>query len=216
MSISEIRSISTPDLKRVAALSEASTANSGGVSGGSHGDDDASGLPAYEAFCDDCEEEVTVNGFNASEGSEDDSDSTVESVAACLDNHNSGKEDWGSADELDHHVLKSFRRPLRPAAAAKAATTPKKQRTVVRKNGTKECDSDEKAKPPPRPPRPQQLQSVYIQKKAREGAGKAGITLPKNPFGFDSALASQVATKAKMFTGFTKKKAEEVFGDSSD
>ena len=62
--------------------------------------------------------------------------------------------------------------------------------------------------------------SVYLQKKLREGANggsgatATGISLPKNPFGFDSALASQVASKAKLFTGFTKKKAEEVFGDS--
>ena len=30
--------------------------------------------------------------------------------------------EWGSADELDHHVLKSYRRPLRPAALAGLAT----------------------------------------------------------------------------------------------
>ena len=90
---------------------------------------------------------------------------------------------------------------------------------------TKECDLPEAEAVARQPsklqgatataPRP----SVYIQKKAREGKAAAasaggGISLPKNPFGFDSALASQVATKAKLFTGFTKKKAEEVFGDS--
>jgi len=53
--------------------------------------------------------------------------------------------------------------------------------------------------------------SVYMDKKKN-----SLISLPKNPFGFDSTLASQVASKAKLLKGFTKKKTEEVFGDSSE
>ena len=160
------------------------------------------------------------------------------------ENEDISDSEWGSADELDHHVLKSYRRPLRPAALAATypektkttgrpekaspskSATPKRHRKLKKSHSQKsqnDCDTTtspvmslsgvQVADPAP-------ATSVYLQKKLREGANggsgatATGISLPKNPFGFDSALASQVASKAKLFTGFTKKKAEEVFGDS--
>ena len=160
------------------------------------------------------------------------------------ENEDISDSEWGSADELDHHVLKSYRRPLRPAALAATypekpkttgrpekappskSATPKRHRKMKKSHSQKsqnDCDTTtspvmslsgvQVADPAP-------ATSVYLQKKLREGANggsgaaATGISLPKNPFGFDSALASQVASKAKLFTGFTKKKAEEVFGDS--
>ena len=58
--------------------------------------------------------------------------------------------------------------------------------------------------------------SVYINRKRKETGGTLKISLPRNPLGFDSILASQVAQKAKTFTAglSSKGKNEEVFGDS--
>ena len=59
-------------------------------------------------------------------------------------------------------------------------------------------------------------QSVYLARKKKEnGTGSLKISLPRNPIGFDSLLASQVAQKAKNFTSglSAKHKTEEVFGD---
>ena len=59
-------------------------------------------------------------------------------------------------------------------------------------------------------------QSVYLARKKKEnGTGSLKISLPRNPIGFDSLLASQVAQKARNFTSglSSKSKTEEVFGD---
>jgi len=59
-------------------------------------------------------------------------------------------------------------------------------------------------------------QSVYLARKKKEnGSGSLKISLPRNPIGFDSILASQVAQKARNLTSGlgSKHKTEEVFGD---
>lgn len=59
-------------------------------------------------------------------------------------------------------------------------------------------------------------QSVYLSRKKKENGGKPlKISLPRNPLGFDSLLATEVAKKARNFTTglSSKNKSEQVFGD---
>ena len=102
-SLSDIRSVSTPDLKRLAIVSSISS--------------------PYISL-----EEIKAKDNDVYDNSSDDqsssysdtlNDSYLTSIVAddLVDEgsvHSSTE--WGSADELDHHVLKTYRRPLRPAA----------------------------------------------------------------------------------------------------
>ena len=194
-SISDIRSISTPDLKRAAAL--------GATSSPYVSLEDLT--PKAEEANDDTDDDESQLSFDYNELSVRDGDD---------DSDEASSSDWGSADELDHHVLKTFRRPLRPAAKVNATTSngldknsPRKGKKKVRRTRSKETP-----KVTAEANSTNCGNSTYLEKQKREQKGL--ISLPKNPFGFDSALATQVASKAKLFTGFTKKKTEEVFGDS--
>jgi len=253
VSIAEIRSISTPNLKRAAALSAVASPYQTFESSPYQNLDNGDGDEKCETMTAAASPSVEGNGYitSSSEDGSTGTGSTVESGLVRMVRGGGGESEdisdseWGSADELDHHVLKTYRRPLRPAALASSATssekpkttgrpekaspsktaTPKRHRKLKKSHSQKsqnDCDtttspvmslnSVEVGAAP--------VTSVYVQKKLREGAdgggaaAATGISLPKNPFGFDSALASQVASKARLFTGFTKKKAEEVFGDS--
>lgn len=258
-SLSDIRSVSTPDLKRLAIVTSTSS--------------------PYISL-DDLTPKADDNGY---ENSSDDqsscysdtlNDSYLNSITAdeIVDEgsiHSSTE--WGSADELDHHVLKTYRRPLRPAAnitptdhksiAEKKTnsiskqpkmidtTTSKEKRKAKRyrnqslislekgsdnlqsrtsqsvfhgstSNTTKQKNADENCEQSDKKLYNSILetatQSVYLARKKKEnGTGSLKISLPRNPIGFDSLLASQVAQKARNFTSglSSKSKTEEVFGD---
>jgi len=131
-SIADIRSISTPDLKRIAGVS-------GGSSCTSYVSLDDGSTPKPSVFDDltngsddDGEEEIEVNDDDGDSAADDSSSNDFSGKCESEDSADSSS-DWGSADELDHHVLKTYKRPMRPAAAkaasvkaAVAAATPVK------------------------------------------------------------------------------------------
>ena len=274
-SLAEIRSVSTPDLKRLAITSSTSS--------------------PYISL-DDLTPKADENDGYENSSSEESScysdtlnDSYLNSIGEDIVDEGSihSSTEWGSADELNHHVLKTYRRPLRPAAN----TTPTKsmesasleQDEITRVEQDKSAiesitisscsdkrkskrnrnrsiivsenkfDKNENAKhgdqifkteaPTCTIPGDKYYNgkeknyadnrvdcntkendsilntshtSVYINRKRKETGGPLKISLPRNPLGFDSILASQVAQKAKTFTAglSSKGKNEEVFGDS--
>lgn len=258
-SLSDIRSVSTPDLKRLAIVTSTSSPY---IS-----------LDDITPKADDCE-------FNNSSDEQSScysdtlNDSYLNSIPADeIVNEGSihSSTEWGSADELDHHVLKTYRRPLRPASI----TAPTDQNSITQSKISKDSVSNQssindttsfKEKRRAKRTRNQSViseiepnyvrktsqsavnestfivtdekredrdskqsdkklynsilntasQSVYLARKKKENAsGSLKISLPRNPIGFDSILASQVAQKARNLTSGlgSKNKTEEVFGD---
>ena len=257
-SLSDIRSVSTPDLKRLAI---ATSTSSPYIS-----------LDDLTPKADDHEFENSSDD-QSSCYSDTLNDSNLVSIPGDeVVNEGSihSSTEWGSADELDHHVLKSYRRPLRPAANITPTdqkslaenkvnvkitpnhpsiidTTSSKEKRKAKRNrnqslisemgsnnlekipqtlvnestsGTKEDIENKNREYSDKKLYNSILdsatQSVYLARKKREnGTGSLKISLPRNPIGFDSLLASQVAQKAKNFTSglSAKHKTEEVFGD---
>ena len=257
-SLSDIRSVSTPDLKRLAIATSTSSPYISLDDLTPKADDHE-----FENSSDDqssCYSD-TLNDSNliSIPGDEVVNEGSIHSST-----------EWGSADELDHHVLKSYRRPLRPAANITPTdqkslsenkinvkitpnhpsiidTTSSKEKRKAKRNrnqslisevgsnnlekipqtlvnestsGTKE-DIENKNREYSEKKLYNSIldsatQSVYLARKKKEnGTGSLKISLPRNPIGFDSLLASQVAQKAKNFSSglYAKHKAEEVFGD---
>ena len=257
-SLSDIRSVSTPDLKRLAI---ATSTSSPYIS-----------LDDLTPKADDHEFENSSDD-QSSCYSDTLNDSNLVSIPGDeVVNEGSihSSTEWGSADELDHHVLKSYRRPLRPAANITPTdqkslaenkvnvkitpnhpsiidTTSSKEKRKAKRNrnqslisemgsnnlekipqtlvnestsGTKEDIENKNREYSDKKLYNSILdsatQSVYLARKKKEnGTGSLKISLPRNPIGFDSLLASQVAQKAKNFTSglSAKHKTEEVFGD---
>ena len=260
-SLSDIRSVSTPDLKRLAIVTSTSS--------------------PYISL-DDLTPKADDNGYENSSDEQSScysdtlNDSYLNSITRdeVVDEgsiHSSTE--WGSADELDHHVLKTYRRPLRPAANITPTddisisekncdtnfvpkqpkivdtSTSKEKRKAKRhrnqssisierrsenvqsktsqsalhdsiSNSVKDSYTDENCEQSDKKLYNSILetatQSVYLARKKKEnGTGSLKISLPRNPIGFDSLLASQVAQKARNFTSglSSKSKTEEVFGD---
>jgi len=197
-SLSDIRSVSTPDLKRLAI---ATSTSSPYIS-----------LDDLTPKADDHEFENSSDD-QSSCYSDTLNDSNLVSIPGDeVVNEGSihSSTEWGSADELDHHVLKSYRRPLRPAANI----TPTDQKSLAENKVNVKITPSRITQTILR--NDSATQSVYLARKKREnGTGSLKISLPRNPIGFDSLLASQVAQKAKNFTSglSAKHKTEEVFGD---
>jgi hypothetical protein len=144
------------------------------------------------------------------------------------DTASSSSSDWGSADELERHILKSYSRPLRPAAAKKNVS-----RQPVVKKDRKTRDRQKRARnrsnifrdgpevssrvgsngyhPP----------SQYMLRHQREDNP---LSIPsQSSAGFEGTIAAEVAAKARSFMGAHGPSAvflanEEVIGDdeSSD
>ena len=273
-SLSDIRSVSTPDLKRLALVSSTSSPYISLEEIKARANDD------YNNSSDD----------QSSSYSDTLNDSYLNSIVAddLVDEGSAhSSTEWGSADELEHHVLKTYRRPLRPAAnispteqkenndfestchdnksiqntpnscsntslsnekrRAKRSrnqsiifsdstskvdeyntnsfTTSKKEQSHSMQH-TSTSDMTEKNSADKEEKRVDEniyssilnsaTQSVYLSRKKKENRGKPlQISLPRNPLGFDSLLATEVAKKARNFTAglSSKHKTEQVFGD---
>ena len=274
--LSDIRSVSTPDLKRLALISSTSSPYISLEDLTPKAEDN----DRYDNSSD--ESSTYSDTYNESYLQSSVGDDMVDEGSI----HSSTE--WGSADDLDHHVLKTYRRPLRPAAATvatdidaeKHAAKEKKingysvtqenlkcnnkiqsqtekrrakrhrnQSIILSGNNTavevsKLCTDKPVNKEICQPSmqnnsmphllehnttdikeekREEKLynsilnsatQSVYLTRKQKEnGSGPLNISLPRNPLGFDSFLATKVAQKAKHFTAGFSSKTEEVFGD---
>ena len=149
----------------------------------------------------------------------------------------SGSSDWGSMDELENYTLKTFRRPLRPAAMAshhrKSQFKSRKSEnsSTETEKVSKECTAETKKVPNESSPK---VPSDYeannhgtATAKATNGLDRLGATFSSvyrqkhqdqireisQPTGFDSSLAKQVVARAQNFgKKFNFLQKEEVFG----
>lgn len=163
-------------------------------------------------------------------------------------NHTESDSECGSADEMQHQVLKTYQRPLRPAAIKKemkreksglpsekksgvssSAAQSRKRRDRNRTRSITSADlaeaalTQKKADSPPSegvrsngdgvcsPKRAPA--NTYVDKKEREGSS---IFLPMGrPLGFESSIARQAAARAANgLNGLLKPAKEEIFGAS--
>jgi hypothetical protein len=149
----------------------------------------------------------------------------------------SGSSDWGSMDELENYTLKTFRRPLRPAAVA---SHHRKSQFKARKSEnsstetekvSKECSTEtekvvgENLSKVPSDNEANNQRTATV--KVTNGLDRVGATLSSvyrqkhqdqirevsQPTGFDSSLAKQVVARAQNFgKKFNFLQKEEVFG----
>ena len=296
-SLSDIRSLSTPDLKRIAIATSTSSPyiSLEDLTPKASENEEEFDNSSDDGDCSSITDTYTAdsNIENMTSGSYGDDDTTIVDEGSVESSN-----EWGSADELDHHVLKTYRRPLRPAVTATTTVVPDmeeenghasieaelfkkrekrkekrrrnqsiihsektnherqsqdnkkgnsyyghqsieitkttlssqqgedtmKDKTTIAssQNMTKEKEGKEKVYNP-FVNNANAVQSVYLARKQKEGGSSLKLSLPRNPLGFDSFLATQVAEKAKHFrTGFSSTSknhptanAEEVFGDPS-
>jgi len=150
--------------------------------------------------------------------------------------------DWGSMDELENFTLKTFRRPLRPAAQRKATfksrksensstETEKGHKNVEKssKNGHAEHQERRKGKTAPENGHDGASQNCPREEKAFENKAQTAepsshasvyrqkhrekLSEIRQPSGFDALLASQVVARAQNFgKRFNFLQKEEVFG----
>ena len=137
----------------------------------------------------------------------------------------SGSSDWGSMDELENYTLKTFQRPLRPAAhkmsqfkyrksehssievdsnAKEMANRDVEENSVLDRKAQRQ---KEQSKNGNASSMTSSMTSVYRQKHRDQ------IEEIRQPIGFDSSLASQVVARAQNFgKKFNFLQKEEVFG----
>lgn len=116
----------------------------------------------------------------------------LEAGAELLSRTKSGSSsDWGSADEMDRHVLKSYRRPLRPAAV--------KSKLVVGEDEERKMKQRKKRLRNRSCVMPSLPTSKYVTK--HQNADNPLTLPPSRPSGFEGSLAAQVAARAKLFVG---------------
>ncbi len=132
----------------------------------------------------------------------------------------SGSE-WGSADELERHVLKSYRRPMRPSARKnpnqdQVKVDQRKEKLRRKRSRNRSTISNNSFTQPPGPGAASS--SSYVRKHQSEDNP---LTMPRQAFsGFESSVASEVAAKAKNFMGMGRNflgshQDEVIIGDSS-
>ncbi|XP_059091806.1 uncharacterized protein LOC131887267 [Tigriopus californicus] len=146
---------------------------------------------------------------------------------AKITNLSDSDSECGSADEMQHKVLKTYRRPLRPAAlkAAPSRTDSGPQALKVKakrlRNRTISLEKQDNGGSVNNGELNGHSQSAYVSKNHSESNP---LFLPSRPVGFNASLAAQAAAKA--MNGFSKvtglggsafeKRKEEVFGSDSD
>lgn len=135
--------------------------------------------------------------------------------------------EYGSADEMQHQVLKTYRRPLRPAALKSghpktdSSPQPDKIKAKRLRNRTISIEKQENGGSISNGELNGHSQSSYVSKNHSESSP---LFLPSRPVGFNASLAAQAAAKA--MNGFSRvtglggsafdKRKEEVFGSDSD